>query len=243
MTTETTDARSREITDARTALKARQVAHRDHHEGIAAMKRAIADAETSVRDAERELGEIAATIAMSDKTRIAALKAGADAAAIGAERRAALERQNELRDNLTGAQTALELLRTELAAEEAKTEKHNDAVAYAAEKLFVLQLDEVARELNEDIRRLRDEWLEVRAICDHATVPHWRGVLGSPDPIRAPRGLKYGRQTDLLMDAAIGQNKPFNQVEFSALGSKWAGFFQRLQADADAVMPALGQPA
>jgi hypothetical protein len=232
-----------EIETARAALKAVQRTHSNHKENIRLMRAATAEAEAAVHACAKELADIAKAEATADRDRVQRLKAGGDAAAIGAERRAGVERQADLRDDLTGTQESLELLRAELASEEAKTEKLDDELAFAAEKVFTLQLDEVAAEINDQIWRIRDEWLEVRSIRDHIVVPEMRTMHGFPEPVRAARGLRYGRQTDIFGDSGIGTNGPFNQAEFSALGRKWSAYFQQLQSNADAPLPALGQPA
>jgi hypothetical protein len=91
-----------EIEDARTALKAVQRTHSNHKENIRLMRAAIVDAEAAVAACGKELGEIAAALAVADRDRVKRLKAGGDAAAIGAERRAAVERQADLRQDLVG---------------------------------------------------------------------------------------------------------------------------------------------
>jgi hypothetical protein len=230
-----------EIETARANLKALQLAHRNHHEDVRVMRSVIAEAESAVDACKQELGEIAKAETVADRDRVERLKSGGGAiTAVGAERRAAVERQNELRDDLTAAQASLDLLGEELATETARSEKLDDELVWATEKLFVLELDETAAAINGAIQRLRDEWLEIRAITDNATVPEWRQLHGYPQPVRASRGLKYGRPMQILLESTIAQNTVFDKAKFEANWSKWSGYFSALKANADATMPALG---
>jgi hypothetical protein len=219
-----------EIEDSRAALKALQLAHRNHLEEIAIMKSAIAEAEESVRDATRELGEIAKAEAVAAKDRLARLKTGGDAAkSAGREQREAVERQSELRDDLTGSQAALELLRAELATEQAQAEKLEDELMYAAERVITAELEATAAALSAEIDSARAKWLEIRAITDRATVPEWRQLHGYPQPVRASRGLRYGRPMQILLESTIAQNTVFDKAKFDADWSKWNQYFDALK--------------
>jgi hypothetical protein len=229
-----------EIQDARSQLRAAQLARRNHKENIRLMRAATAEAEAAVHACAKELADIAKAEAAADRDRVQRLKAGGEAAAIGAERRAGVERQADLRDDLTGAHAALELLRAELATEEAKTEKLGDELVWATEKVLTAELDETAAALCAEIDTARRKWLEIRAITDSATVPEWRKLYGHPDPVRASRGLRYGRPMQILLESNIAANTVFDKAKFDADWEKWSSYFKRLQADADATMPALG---
>ena len=52
----------------------------------------------------------------------------------------------------------------------------------------------------------------------------WREIYGRTEPIRAPRGLKYTREVELLLAEGIGTNGLVSQQKSDGLWPPWAGY-------------------
>jgi hypothetical protein len=152
------------------------------------LRRRIFNIDHAVRDSDA-----------SATTRVARVAGGGD------ELRAAAALQAEAEAKLRGDKIAVEALQKALDADQAKAAAHDDAVAFAAEKVMAAHFDGIAQGLLDEIR---DEQFEFRAIAGALAVPEWRTITAYPAPfnVKGRRRLNYGQNSAVALDQAIGVN-------------------------------------
>jgi chromosome segregation ATPase len=235
-----------ETETARENLRAIQHAGRDRWKEIGELHNAIDLATAAVEKLECELARFGDLDAIAARDRIERLKAAAKSGIaptgeVGAEIIAMAAEKAEVEKRLAAAREAMSLLQRELAVEEDKARRYDREVELAAEQVVVAEFEKEAEALNREIYELRARKEELNVIVNSLVVHEKTMLRGHAAPYPVARRFNWRGHVGDAFNTDIGANRYLPVEAWTPITSKWNQYFDALQLDADASMPAFGQ--